>query len=130
MSWLPAGAPSPAGLPNQTSGKSGSAMGSKTSLDSPAPAVLSETWLAMLGLSPNRPGSLLMRLLSTYGTLIALGLMIVIFSIVEPDTFATFGNFRNIFTDMAIGTIIAAGLTVPLVGGDFDLSIGYVASFC
>ena len=31
---------------------------------------------------------------------------------------------------MAIGTIVAAGLTVPLVGGDFDLSIGYVASFC
>jgi ribose transport system permease protein len=71
-----------------------------------------------------------MRLLSTYGTLIALGLMVVIFAIVEPDTFATFGNIRNIFTDMAIGTIIAAGLTVPLVGGDFDLSIGYVASFC
>ncbi len=71
-----------------------------------------------------------MRLLSTYGTIIALGLMIVIFSIVQPDTFATFRNFRNIFNDMAIATIIATGLTLPLVGGDFDLSIGYVASFC
>ena len=48
---------------------------------------------------------------------------------VQPDTFATFGNFKNILNDMAISAIIAAGLTVPLVGGDFDLSIGYVASF-
>jgi ribose transport system permease protein len=31
---------------------------------------------------------------------------------------------------MAIGTIVVAGLTVPLVAGDFDLSIGYVVSFC
>jgi ribose transport system permease protein len=70
------------------------------------------------------------RILGTYGTLFALALMVVVFSIARPDTFATVGNFRNIFNDMAISTIIAAGLTVPLVGGDFDLSIGYVASFC
>ena len=70
-----------------------------------------------------------MRLLSTYGTIVALALMIVVFSVAEPGTFATFSNFRNIFNDMSIATIIAAGLTLPLVGGDFDLSIGYVASF-
>jgi ribose transport system permease protein len=29
---------------------------------------------------------------------------------------------------MSIATIVAAGLTLPLVAGDFDLSIGYVAS--
>jgi ribose transport system permease protein len=95
-----------------------------------APAAPQQRWLALIAREPGGPGHRAMHLLSTYGTLIALGLMIVVFAIVEPDTFATFGNFRNIFTDMAIGTIIAAGLTVPLVGGDFDLSIGYVASFC
>ena len=56
--------------------------------------------------------------------------MLAAFSIVEPGTFATVGNIRNILNDMAIGTIVAGGLTVPLVAGDFDLSIGYVASFC
>ena len=70
-----------------------------------------------------------MRLVSTYGTIIALVLMVAIFTAVQPNTFATIGNFRNIFNDMAIGAIIAAGLTIPLVAGDFDLSIGYVASF-
>ncbi|MDO8360478.1 MAG: ABC transporter permease [Devosia sp.] len=71
-----------------------------------------------------------MRLLGTYGTIIVLVAMLVIFSVLQPGTFATVGNFRNIINDMAIGTIVAAGLTVPLVAGDFDLSIGYVASFC
>ncbi|WP_244571275.1 ABC transporter permease [Mesorhizobium carmichaelinearum] len=74
--------------------------------------------------------ALLMRLLGTYGTIIVLALMLAIFSVLQPGTFATIGNFRNIINDMAIGTIVAAGLTVPLVAGDFDLSIGYVASFC
>jgi ribose transport system permease protein len=74
--------------------------------------------------------ALLMRFIGTYGTIIVLATMLVIFSILQPGTFATIGNFRNIINDMAIGTIVAAGLTVPLVAGDFDLSIGYVASFC
>jgi ribose transport system permease protein len=71
-----------------------------------------------------------MWLLGTYGTIIVLVVMLAVFSLLQPGTFATVGNFRNIFNDMAIGTIVAAGLTVPLVAGDFDLSIGYVASFC
>lgn len=76
-----------------------------------------------------RPSATMMRLLGTYGTIIVLVAMLVIFSVLQPGTFATVGNFRNIINDMAIGTIVAAGLTVPLVAGDFDLSIGYVASF-
>jgi ribose transport system permease protein len=71
-----------------------------------------------------------MRVASTYGTIIALAVMIVTFAIVEPDTFLTIYNLRNIVGDMAISAIIAAGLTVPLVGGDFDLSVGYLSSFC
>ena len=74
--------------------------------------------------------STVIRLFGTYGTIFVLVVMLAAFSIAEPDTFATIGNFRNILNDMAIGTIVAGGLTVPLVAGDFDLSIGYVASFC
>lgn len=71
----------------------------------------------------------LLHLLGTYGTILVLILMLIVFSAFRPETFATIPNFRNILNDMAIGTIVAAGLTVPLVSGDFDLSIGYVASF-
>ena len=72
----------------------------------------------------------LVRLLGAYGTIIVLVVMLAAFSVAEPGTFATIGNFQNILNDMAIGTIVAGGLTVPLIAGDFDLSIGYVASFC
>ena len=74
--------------------------------------------------------SAIIRLLGTYGTILVLIVMLAAFSAAQPGTFATIGNFRNILNDMAIGTIVACGLTVPLVAGDFDLSIGYVASFC
>ncbi|HEX4767525.1 MAG TPA: ABC transporter permease [Lichenihabitans sp.] len=70
-----------------------------------------------------------LRFVSTYGTILALVAMVIVFTILQPDTFATVDNVRNILNDMAIGAIVAAGLTIPLVGGDFDLSIGYVASF-
>jgi ribose transport system permease protein len=97
--------------------------------DAPRSAVSSapaSVWLRTFG--GNR--STLLRVLGTYGTIIVLVIMLAAFSIAEPGTFATIGNFRNILNDMAIGTIVAGGLTVPLVAGDFDLSIGYLASFC
>ena len=81
-------------------------------------------------LSPGFDRSTILRLLGTYGTIVVLVVMLVVFALAEPGTFATIGNFRNILNDMAIGTIVAGGLTVPLVAGDFDLSVGYVASFC
>jgi ribose transport system permease protein len=91
---------------------------------------LNENKPAAVAAPPRNLRSLAMRILATYGTIIVLVLMIAVFSAIRPDTFATVGNFRNILNDMAIGVIVAAGLTVPLVCGDFDLSIGYVASFC
>jgi ribose transport system permease protein len=87
-----------------------------------------QRWLSALA-PMDGPGSGTMRVLSTYGTIIALVAMVIVFSVAEPASFPTFDNFRNILNDMAIGAIIAAGLTLPLVGGDFDLSVGYVASF-
>ncbi|MER8606033.1 ABC transporter permease [Mesorhizobium sp. M0633] len=95
-----------------------------------APRVLPSTQTGYASPNARQRRALLMRLLGTYGTIIVLASMLGIFSVLEPGTFATIGNFRNIVNDMAIGTIVAAGLTVPLVAGDFDLSIGYVASFC
>ncbi|MFB9985117.1 ABC transporter permease [Mesorhizobium kowhaii] len=103
---------------------------SETSAPAEAPSSLPSTLARYPSASARDRRAQLMRLLGTYGTIIVLASMLVIFSALQPATFATIGNFRNIINDMAIGTIVAAGLTVPLVAGDFDLSIGYVASFC
>jgi len=68
-------------------------------------------------------------MLSRYGTLVGLLAMIVVFSVRSPTTFLTLPNFLNILNQSSLTAIIAAGLTMTLVVGEFDLSIGYVASF-
>ena len=66
--------------------------------------------------------------LARYGVLVAFVVMVLVFSIAKPDTFPTWENTKNILTAAAPALIIAAGLTVPLVMQDFDLSFGAMAS--
>ncbi len=63
-----------------------------------------------------------------YGALLVLGVLVVGTSLLEPTTFATYDNFINILNQSALSAIIAMGLTFALVTGEFDLSIGNVAS--
>jgi ribose transport system permease protein len=67
--------------------------------------------------------------ISRYGTLIGLAMTIAIFTIRAPSVFFTTANFTNILSQGSLTAIIAAGLTMTLVVGEFDLSIGYAASF-
>jgi len=67
--------------------------------------------------------------LSRYGTILGLLLMFVFFSIMAPNTFFSRANFLNILSQASLTAIIAAGLTYTLVVGEFDLSVGFVASF-
>lgn len=67
--------------------------------------------------------------LSRYGTIVGLLLMVVFFSINAPGIFLSRANFLNILSQASLTAIIASGLTYTLVVGEFDLSIGYVASF-
>jgi ribose transport system permease protein len=68
-------------------------------------------------------------LLSRYGTLVGLVAMIIAFTIRAPTSFLTKTNILNILSQSSLTAIIAAGLTMTLVVGEFDLSIGYAASF-
>ena len=63
-----------------------------------------------------------------YGALVLLLIMIIAFSVVEPEHFPTLGNLTNILSQLTIGAIVAMGLTVPLVAGEFDLSLGFQTS--
>jgi len=71
----------------------------------------------------------LLMFLSRYGTLVGLAIMIIAFTIKAPNQFLSLPNFLNILSQGSLTAIIAAGLTITLVVGEFDLSIGYVASF-
>ncbi|MBB3042844.1 ABC transporter permease [Nocardioides soli] len=67
-------------------------------------------------------------LLSRWGTIASLVLLVVFFSLKEDDAFANSRNFINILNQVSILAILAAGLTVCLTMGLFDLSIGSIAT--
>ena len=58
-----------------------------------------------------------------FGVLAALVVTFVVFCILRPETFPTADNLRVLVAQMAPVAIVAFGLTVVLVMGDFDLSI-------
>jgi ribose transport system permease protein len=72
----------------------------------------------------HRHGHRLYDAMGHYGLLIALVLMVAAFSLARPSSFWTIGNLQDILTESAAPAILAIGLTVVLVVGDFDLSIG------
>lgn len=66
--------------------------------------------------------------LAPWGTVIALGFLILIFGIAKPHEFLSGGNVQTILSAAAGLAVVAAGLTVVLICGDFDLSVGAVAT--
>ncbi len=78
------------------------------------------------GLSPR--SKLVLGVLARYGTIIGLLAMIVAFSFLSPRAFPTLGNFTNVLNQASLAMIIAGGLTLAVVVGELDLSIGFAAS--
>jgi ribose transport system permease protein len=62
------------------------------------------------------------RIAPVLGGLSALVVVIVVFSALKPDTFATTANLKVIVSQSAVAAILAAGLSVSLIAGVFDLS--------
>lgn len=84
---------------------------------------------------PNEPFSrrtssrIAMVIVSKYGTLIAMAILITIFGVSVPNgAFLNSNNLLSIINQSALTAIIACGLTLVLVVGEMDLSIGYGAS--
>ncbi len=80
-------------------------------------------------LVPQRWSVVAARLASKYGTIFALAVIIAVFALIAPSAFFSGGNFEDILNDNSVVAIIACGLTIPMVAGEFDLSIGYVGSY-
>ncbi|SCZ71457.1 monosaccharide ABC transporter membrane protein, CUT2 family [Epibacterium ulvae] len=66
-----------------------------------------------------------MRLLPVYGLVILTGLLIVLFSILLPNTFPTVLNLRAIISDKAIIALLSLGAMIPMAAGRIDLTVGY-----
>ncbi len=55
--------------------------------------------------------------------------IVIIFSLIEPDTFFTTRNFRIIFGSQTVLLVLTLGLVVSLAVSEFDLSIGAMLAF-
>ena len=67
----------------------------------------------------------LARLAPTYGLVILMGCLLVLFSILLPDTFPTLLNLRAILSDKAIIALLSLAAMVPMAAGRIDLTVGY-----
>ena len=65
---------------------------------------------------------------TTWIILILVG-TIVVFSVMEPSSFATVNNARNLVTNAAILLVIAVGMTFVIITAGIDLSVGSVLVF-
>ena len=65
------------------------------------------------------------RLLPVYGLPILTLLLIVLFSVMLPDTFPTMLNFRSIVADKAIIALLSLAAMIPMAAGKIDLTVGY-----
>lgn len=66
--------------------------------------------------------------LKTYGTLIGFLLVVSFFAIEIPDTFMTAKNWLNISQQVSMLAVVAFTMTIVMAMGDFDLSVGSMAS--
>ncbi|GHT79015.1 ribose ABC transporter permease [Spirochaetia bacterium] len=59
-----------------------------------------------------------------YGVILMLAGLIIVFSILRGSTFLTFNNFMNVARQVSMLTIVAVGMTMVLLAGGIDLSVG------
>jgi len=72
--------------------------------------------------------TLISGIIKTWGTLLGFLLLLIVFSVLRPDVFPTGRNLRNIIEQVATLAIVASGVTVVMITGDLDLSVGAIAS--
>lgn len=67
--------------------------------------------------------------LAAYGAVAVLIVMVIVFSILIPDTYPTWRNAKAILTSESTVLMVSLGLLVPAVVGEFDLSVGSMVAF-
>src|SRR3954468_14321373 len=64
--------------------------------------------------------------LGKYALLLILMLLLVVFSIARPESFGQWDNFKSIASNQVVIVFIAFAATLPLIVGEFDLSVAAV----
>ncbi|MBC7518236.1 MAG: ABC transporter permease [Microbacteriaceae bacterium] len=83
------------------------------------------TSLKSTALEPPSSAPWYRKLTTVYGMVLLTAVLFIIFAIARPDTFATLLNFQLLASNQSTLLILAIAVTVPMVAGKIDLSIGY-----
>lgn len=67
----------------------------------------------------------LIRYLPAYGLVVLTLLLIILFSVLLPQTFPTVLNLRSIISDKAIIAMLSLAAMIPMASGRIDLTVGY-----
>ncbi|MHC5797351.1 ABC transporter permease [Lacisediminihabitans sp. FW035] len=83
------------------------------------------TSLKSTALEPPKSAPWYRKLTTVYGMVVLTVVLFIVFAIARPDTFATLLNFQLLASSQSTLLILAIAVTVPMVAGKIDLSIGY-----
>jgi ribose transport system permease protein len=61
----------------------------------------------------------------TYGLPVLMVGLFVLFALLLPETYPTMDNITSILSNQTIPAVLALGAMIPIVTGNFDLSMGY-----
>lgn len=70
-------------------------------------------------------GPAVSRAISVWGLLVLLVLLIIVFSILKPNTFLTYFNIRSILSNKSVQALVALSVFIPMTANQFDLSAGF-----
>ncbi len=86
---------------------------------------MSGTSIRSTALEPAAGTPLSRRLFTVYGLVFLLLILLGLFSVLQPSTFPTWLNFRLTAGGKAVQILVAIAVTIPMVAGKIDLSVGY-----
>ena len=77
------------------------------------------------GASQQYVGPAITRAVSVWGLLVLLIVLLVVFSLLKPDTFPTFFNIKSILNNKSVQALLALAVFIPMTANHFDLSAGF-----
>jgi len=78
-----------------------------------------------MSVSQRYAGPAITRAVSVWGLLILLILLLIVFSLLKPDTFPTYFNIRSILNNKSVQALLALAVFIPMTANHFDLSAGF-----
>ena len=85
---------------------------------------MDNTTSSVLATSGNRMSR--QQFISTYGSLIGLVILLIVFTILSDGRYGSLNNIRNILRLASINGLLAVGMTFVVLTGGIDLSVGAV----